>query len=145
MEKPYSTIYKSVVRAVNDLIKEIKSTTGQDFRYWDWESRLDEDKMPRECLIGVNGFSFDENLGLWLVRFGITISTVDDANLLLEAEIIDVIHERFGEKQKIALRDPENAEVINELASVAFEVLPMGQTQMRNYRSVGIEVLRTGT
>jgi hypothetical protein len=144
--KLYSTIYKSVVRAANDLIKDIQATTGdQQIRYWSWENRVDEDKMPRVPLLGVNGFSFDENRGLWLIRFGITISTIDDANLLEEADLIDIVHNHFGEDKKIALRDPESGEITNELISVHFEVLPMGQTQVRNYRALGIELRRTGT
>lgn len=146
MEKLYSTLYKSVVRAVGDLIKDIQSTMpDQAIEYWSWENRADEDQLPRVPLLGVNGFNLHENLGLWIVRFGITLSTVDDANLLLEADLIDMIHDRFGEHKKISLRDPIDASVISELVSVNFEVLPMGQTQVRNYRSVGIEVRRTGT
>lgn len=146
MSKIYSTLYKSTVRAVNDLIKDIRATVGdQSIRYWSWENRVDEDKMPREPLIGINGFTFDENGGLWLVRFGITISSVDDANLMLEAEMIDLIHERFGQGKKFDQLDPESGEVDNELVVTSFEVLPMGQTQIRNYRSIGIEVKRTGT
>jgi hypothetical protein len=143
MRKLYSTLYKSVVRATHDLVKDIEATTP--IRYWDWENRDDEDKLPRETLLGVNGFNLHENLGLWIIRFGITLSTVDDANLLLEADIIDMIHERFGEKQKIFLRDPDDGSVISELVSVDFEVMPMGQTQVRNYRAIGVELRRTGT
>lgn len=146
MRKLYSTIYKSVVRATNDLVKELQATTGdQGLRYWSWEDRVDEEKMPRVTLVGVNGFSFDENSGLWLIRFGLTISTVDDANLLDEADMIDVMHERFGEKKTFPLRDPETGEQFNELVCVHFEVLPMGQTQIRNYRSIGVEIRRTGS
>lgn len=146
MAKLYSTVYKSVVRSVNDLVEAVQATNpNQPVRYWSWEDRMDEDQMPREMLIGVNGFSFHENLGLWLIRFGITLSTVDDANLLVEADIIDMIHDRFGEKKKIALREPELGEEISELVSVNWEVLPMGQTQVRNYRSIGVELRRTGT
>jgi hypothetical protein len=146
MSKLYSTVYKSVVRAVNDLVKDIQSTMpDQRARYWTWESRDDEDKLPRDMLVGVNGFAFDENLGQWLIRFGISISTVDDANLLTEAEIIDMTHDLFGEKKKIALLDPDDASVTNELVSVHWEVLPMVQTQLRNYRSIGVELRRTGT
>lgn len=146
MAKLYSTVYKSVVRAVNDLVKDIQSTMpDQNARYWSWEDRMDEDQMPRVMLVGVNGFSFDENLGLWLIRFGLTISTVDDANLLQEADVIDMTHERFGEKQTIFLRDPETGDVESELVSVHWEVLPMGQTQVRNYRTIGVELRRTGT
>jgi hypothetical protein len=146
MRKLYSTLYKSVVRATNDLVKDIKSTTGdQTLRYWAWEDRVDEDKMPRVPLMGVNGFTLDENNGLWIVRFGVTISSIDDANLLEEADMIDAIHDVFGEKKTFPLRDPDTGDIVNDLVSVKFEVFPMGQTQVRNYRSVGIEIRRTGT
>lgn len=144
--KVYSTLYKSVVRSIGDLIKDIVDAGGEKgLRYWSWENRIDEDQMPRVPLVGLNGFSWDENGGQWIVRFGITISTVDDANLLEEADMIDTIHQRFGEGKKISLRNPDSGEIENELKCVHFEVLPMGQTQVRNYRSVGIEILRTGT
>jgi hypothetical protein len=145
MAKLYSTVYKSVVRAVNDLVKDIQSTVDPQALYWAWENRDDEDKLPRVMLVGANGFSFDENLGQWLIRFGVTLSTVDDANLFQEADIIDMIHDRFGEKQKISLRDPDDGSITNELVSVHWEVLPMVQTQVRNYRSIGVELRRTGT
>jgi hypothetical protein len=146
MPRIYSTLYKSVVRATSDLIKEIEATTGDlSLKYWDWENRSDEDKLPRVPLLGVNGFSFDENGGLWLVRFGLTLSTIDDDHLLKEADMIDAIHAKFGEGNKVAMRDPTSGTVINELVVAAFEVAPMGQTQMRNYRSVAVEILRTGT
>lgn len=101
--------------------------------------------MPRQPLLGVNGFSFDENNGMWLIRSGLTLSTVDDANLFIEADMLDMIHERFGERKKIFLRNPDSGDVINELMTAHFEIMPMGQTTARNYRSVGIELLRTGT
>lgn len=146
MSKIYSTLFKSTQRAINDLIKDIRATTGdQGVRYWSWESRSDEDKLPREPLIGLNGFTWDENSGLWLVRFGITISTVDDANLGFEADVIDLVHTHFGQKQKFLMRDPTSGTVINELVVTEFEVMPMTQTQLRNYRTIAIEVKRTGS
>lgn len=146
MQKLFSTIYKSVVRATTDLVEKIGSTVpGIEIRYWAWEDRSDEDQLPRQTLLGVNGFAFDENRGLWIIRFGITLSTVDDANLLLEADLIDMIRDVFGEDQKIGLRDPDTGEIFNELVSVDCKVMPMGQTQLRNYRSIGVEMRRTGT
>lgn len=146
MQKLYSTVYKSVLRAVNDLVKDIQTTMPDlPCRYWAWEDRMDEDQMPRELLVGINGFHLHENNGLWIVSFGLTISTVDDANLLVEADIIDMVWDRFGEKKKISLLDPVDASVTNELVSVDWEVMPMGQTQVRNYRPIGIELRRTGT
>ena len=147
MEKLYSTLYKSVLRSVNDLVKDIQSTTPSqaDIQVWSWENRVDEDKMPRVPLIGLNGLHLHENGGLLIISFGITLSTVDDANLHDEADVIDVIHKHFGEHKKVLLRDPDTGDVFNELVSVDCEVMPMGQTQMRNYRPIGIEVRRTGT
>lgn len=147
MAKLYSTAYKSVVRSVTDLIKDIQSTTGRfaDLQYWSWEDRFDETDMPRVPLIGVNGFTFDENRGQWLVRFGLTVSTVDDANLLDEADLLDVVLDTYGYQKKVAVLDPDTGELINELWSVHCEVLAMSKTALRNYRSVGIELLRTGT
>ena len=59
MSKLYSTLYKSVVRAVNDLVKDLQAT-APDLQYHSWESRDDEDQLPRVPLIGVNGFNFHE-------------------------------------------------------------------------------------
>jgi len=146
MSKLYSTIYKSVVRAVGDMIEEIRITTGdQDIQYWGFESRADENKWPAETLIGVDGFSFNENQGLWEIRFGLTISTYEDANLLREADVIDIVHSTLGEGQKILLRDPDSGDTLSELCTSAFHVMPMGQTQLRNYRTIGVELYRTGT
>jgi hypothetical protein len=145
MQKLFSTLYKSVVRATGDLVKDVQTAVDDTAEYWDWENRADEDKLPRVTLIGVNGFHFKENNGLWIISFGITLSTVDDDNLLREADIIDMIHDRFGEKKKIALLDPVDASQTSELWSSDFEVMPMGQTQVRNYRPIGIELRRTGT
>lgn len=148
MSKLYSTIKQSVVRAIVEMIEEIEATAPTlNPKYQSWENRLDEDKLPRQLLIGLNGYSWEENGGLWTIRFGITISTVDDANLINEDEVIDIIHEHFGEKKKVALVAlvDEVVEEFNELVSVDFQVLPMTPTQMRNYRTIGIELKRTGT
>lgn len=146
MAQLYSTIYKSVVRAVRDLVEDIKTTTDDpSMRYWSWEARLDEDKLPEVTLIGVNGFDFAENRGLWRIHFGITLSSYEDANLLREADIIDMIHTRFGFESKIALLDPTTGDQFNELSVLDFEVMPMGQTQIRNYRTMAVEVCRTAT
>ena len=57
-----SGLYKSIVRSTSDLIEEIKTTTGnQEIEYHAWESRADEDKLPTKTLIGIDGFSFEEN------------------------------------------------------------------------------------
>lgn len=143
--KLYSTLYKSVLRAAGDLVKDIQNSVDPEALYWDWENRNDEDKMPRQTLVGVNGFHFHENRGLWLINFGLTLSTIDDDNLMREAEIIDMVHSRFGEHQKISMLDPGDGTVISELVSTDFETMPMPPTQLRNYRTIGVELKRTSS
>lgn len=143
MSRLVSTIYKSLLRSVSDLIKEVNDTTAVDAEYRAWEARDDEDKLPQKTLIGLNGYNFDENAGLWIIRFGITISSLNDANLMNEADILDIIHEQYGFQKKVNLRDPETGNIISELYVAMFHIMPMTQSELRNYRTVGIEVLRT--
>lgn len=145
MSRIISTIYKSLVRSVNDLIDVVASETGEPCAYWAFESRADEDKMPPITVLGVDGFTFHENKGLWMIRAGISLSTRNDRNNHEEAEILDIVHRLFGYHQKVALRHPETGEVFSELYVTEFDVMPMGQSELRNYRTIGLELLRTDT
>lgn len=139
-----SSVYKSVVRSVVDLIAEINSTIpGLEAKYQDWESRYDENTLPKTTLMGVDGFTWQENQGLWVTRFGLALSSYRDANLITEMEILDVIHQRTGEGKKINMLDPVTGELITELVVSAWDLSPMAQSQYRNYRTVSIELLRT--
>jgi hypothetical protein len=145
MSKLISTIYKSLLRSVSDLIKDVNDNTALEAEYRSWESRDDEDKLPRKTLIGLSGYNFDENNGLWTVRCGVTISSLDDMNLMDETLILDIVHERFGFQKKLALRDPETGDQISELYVSSFHIMPMSQSELRNYRTVGLELMRTDT
>ena len=145
MAKLISGIYKSIVRGTTDLIATIGSTTSHSVQYHDWENRADEDKLPQATLLGVDGFSFEEQEGLWAIRYGLTLSSFRDTNLLNEVEILDVIHEHTGEGRKVFLRDPNTGAVVSELVTAAWHLTPMGTSQHRNYRSIGIELLRTAS
>lgn len=137
-------IYKSVIRHIVDLIGEIGTTTGnQDVEYHDWESRSDENTLPKKTLIGLEGFTFSENKGLWVVRFGIALSSYQDDNLLNEIEMLGVIHDLTGEGKKIRLLDPIEGEELSEMVVAAWDLSPMGQSQLRNYRTISLEILRT--
>lgn len=144
MSRTISTIYKSLLRSVNELIKEVNNTTSvNDVEYHAWETRLDENKLPTTTLLGLDGYNFNENQGLWLVRFAITLSSYNDANLMNEAEILDVIHSMYGFEKKISIRDPDTGAIFTEMYVSDFEVMPMAQSELRNYRTIGFEILRT--
>lgn len=116
-----------------------------DIEYHNWEERTPETQLPQRTMIGVDGFSFDENGGFWVIRFAMAVSSYRDINLLTEIELIGAIQERFGEGCKIDLLELSNGEVASELVVSAFKMQPMAQSEQRNYRTLGIELLRTGT
>ena len=140
-----STIQKSLVRSINDLIDEVKTTTGDHtIQYWSWEARAEENTLPQVTLIGLDGFAFRENLGLWEVKCGITLSSFNDVNLHTEAEILDVIYSLFKEHSSVNLYE-QSGEVFSQLTVTDFEIMPMGQSELRNYRMIALDLKRADT
>lgn len=138
--------YKSIVRATVDMIEELNvSQRWGEIAYHNWESRGDENELPRATLIGIDGFGFNENEGRWMIRYAMGISSFRDFNLVKEIEMIDAVHAYFGQGKKVKLLDMDTGDVVNELVVSDFDVLPMAQSQLRNYRTIGLELLRTGT
>lgn len=139
-------IYRSVVRAIVDAIEEINDLGITTFpvEYRNWEERSDEGNLPSKPLLGPDGFSFDENNGLWQIRVALAFSSYLDANLLDEIRVMDYLHQRFGKGKKVALREMNMGEEVNELMIDEFRMLPMGQSELRNYRTIGLELSRTG-
>lgn len=141
-----SAIYKSIIRNTVDLISEINATIpGANVQYQDWESRFDENKLPNTTLLGVDGFTWEENRGLWLTRYGLALSSYRDANLLNEIEILDLIQTKTGEKKKISILNPSTGELVTEMVITAWHLAPMAQSEFRNYRTISLELMRTST
>lgn len=137
-------VYKSIMRAASDLIEQWNASHDSPKLYYqDWESRSDEAKLPKATLLGIDGFSFDENEGRWLISFALGLSSFKDANLLNEIEILDWLQREVGQGQKIKLYEMEAGEEISELVVTTFQILPMAQSELRNYRTIGIEMKRT--
>lgn len=143
MASPISIIGKSLVRRCNDLLDEISSTTGHQVEYWSWETRADEDKLPKKTLIGLDNFMFSEDDGLWVVRCAIGLSTYQDFNLHKELEILDPIYDALHIGERVALRDPLSGAEFDQLVVTDFEITPMVQSMLRNYRTVNLELKRT--
>lgn len=138
-----SNIYKSLVRHLVDTIQIIESKgISTNIAYYDWDSRGDESELPVKDLIGLSGWTFREDRGLWVIHAGITISTINDDNLIREIALVDEIHEMWGEQCVIPLRDNTGAEC-TQLVVDEFEMLPSGQSEKRNYRPIGLALMRT--
>lgn len=139
-----ASVYKSLLRNTVDLIGEINATIpGVDVEYMDWESRYDEDKLSQTTLLGVDGFMWEEREGLWVTRYALGLSSYQDANLLREIDILDIIQAKTGEGKKVNLLNPTTGELVSELVTSAWQLSPMAQSQYRNYRTISIEMLRT--
>lgn len=137
-------VYKSIIRHVTELIEELNALgTFRTVEYHNFESRNDENALPRNTLLGLDGFSFDENRGRWIVRVALAISSYRDLNLLEEIELIGEIHRRIGMGAKIKLLDMADGAEVNEMVVTEFQTLPMAQSEIRNYRTIGLEILRT--
>jgi hypothetical protein len=132
------------MRHVTDTIDELNARGTHGFLEWhNFESRNDENELPKHTLVGLDGFSFDENGGLWAIRVALAVSSYRDLNLLDEIELIDAIHGYFYEGAKIKLLNMDNGDEVSELVISNFSMLPMAQSEIRNYRTIGLEVKRT--
>lgn len=142
---PIPRIHKSLIRHTQELVSYIGATTGNhDIQYQAWDSRYEEDQLPKATLLGVEGFTFEENGGLWRVRYGLTLSTYQDRNQLEEIEIVGMIHEHTCVETKIPILDEATGEEFSQMHVSHWEIAPGVGTVMRNYRSIGIELLRAG-
>lgn len=138
-----SNIYKSLVRHLVDTIAEVnKSVQPATAQYFAWDTGDDVAELPTVDLIGLAGWTFSENRGLWEIHCGITISTMNDENLLREIDIVDVIHNMWGEEYMIPMRDDTGTEV-TQLVVKEFDLLPAGRSEKRNYRPIGLTLRRT--
>jgi hypothetical protein len=138
-----SNVYKSLVRHLVETTEAAQSISP-GLAYHSWDARNEEAELPNIDLIGLSGWTFKEDRGLWMVHCGITLSTVNDDNLLREVEIVDIVHDFWGEQKIIPLRDDQGNEY-SQLVVEEFDLLPAGQSEKRNYRPLGLELLRSGS
>lgn len=140
-----SNIGKSLMRQIMDTIDQIKADGySEDLTYYAWDSRGEEAELVEADLIGLAGWTFKENRGLWEVHAGITISTVNDENLFREMAIVDAIHDMFGEECVVPMRD-EAGDEYTQLTVAEFEMLPAGNSEKRNFRPIGLQLKRTSS
>lgn len=140
-----SNIGKSLMRHIMDAIDQVRDAgISETLAYYAWDSRGEEAELAEVDLIGLAGWTFKENKGLWEVYAGLTISTVNDENLFREMAIVDAIHDMFGEDCSVPMRNDDGDEY-TQLAVTEFEMLPAGNSEKRNYRPIGLQLKRTSS
>lgn len=137
-----SNIYKSLVRQITDDVERAKAGVSPDLQYHSWDTRAEEAELPPTDLVGLAGWTFDEDRGLWTVHCGITISTINDQHMLREIDLIDLFHDSWGEQRTIPLYDDAGTEA-GQLMVDHFEILVAGYSEKRNYRPLGMTLRRT--
>ena len=143
------SLYKSLVRNVVDIQNEIKARSiSPDMEYYAWDTRGNVTELPNVDLIGITGFSYEENEGLPVIQIGILVSSVLDTNAFKEVQILDVIRNACvdGDHYKTwKLRDPATGSEWAQLQVANFEIMPAGRSEVRTTRAVGIELLKTSS
>lgn len=139
------SLYKSLIVHVQKTITAVQDAgISPDLQYYSWDSRGEVAETDHTDLIGLAGWSFRENGGLWEVRSGLTLSTYNDQNLFREIRIMNIIHDMWGEGSKVAMVDKDTGVEFTEMVVSDFDMLPGGgNAERRNYRPIGIELLRT--
>lgn len=132
-------VYKSILRFCGDLCE----TSPVLLRYHAWDSRGEENELPRQDLMGLSGWTYREDDGLIYISCGFTLSTIEDANLMREIDILDHVHANAGKGRTVPIRDMTTSEQINEMVISSFEIMPTGQSNLRNYRTAAVEMLLT--
>jgi hypothetical protein len=141
-----TSVYKSLIAEIQEIIREIKSRGVSDnLQYHAWDSRGDITELPDTDLMGLVDWTYSENGGLSTIQTGIMISTRNDQNLFKEVAILDAIREHCVEKPgnfKAWKIYDNNGEHYTWFQVSDFEVLPSGRSEVRNTRHVGIELMK---
>ena len=132
-------IYKSLLRFVGDLA----DAAPHPLIYHAWDSRNDEAELPRADIIGISGWTYNDDQALLSVDMGVTLSTIDDINLMREVDLIDYCWANAGSGMEIPVRDVLTGQDINKLAVTEFRIVPSGQSVIRNYRTMALSMLLT--
>jgi len=142
-----TSIYKSLIAEVQEIIKNVKLTgLSEDLAYQAWDSRGDITELPDTDLLGLVDWTYAENGGLSTVSTGLLLSTRNDKFLFKEVGILDIIRNHCTEgdgKFKTWRIFDENGEEYTRFQVSDFEVLPSGRSEVRNTRHIGIELMKT--
>lgn len=140
-------LYKSAIAAIQDIRQYLLDEgISTDMEYYAWDSRGQTTELPNVDLIGIVGWTFEENDGLPVVQIGILVSTTLDQNLFKEIKIMDAIRNHFvgpnGDYKTVPLLDPDTGVELAQMQVSDFEIMAAGRSETRTTRSVGLELIR---
>lgn len=141
------SLYVSAIAEINSVIEEIMSKgISKDIAYYSWDARGQETELPNTDLIGLMGWTYNENEGLPVIQLGILTSLVLDQNQFREVRVMDILRNRFcgpdGDYKTLRLVTPDLGKEYGLLQVTDFEVMPAGRSEVRSTRNVAIELIR---
>jgi hypothetical protein len=142
------SLYVSAIQVINEIRQEIiDAGISDDIQYYSWDSRGQETELPNKDLIGLMGWTYDENDGLPTIEWGILTSLVLDQNQFREVKVLDIIRRKFvvggGDYKTVPLVDANTGEEYSCLQVAAFEVMPAGRSEIRSTRNIAIGLMKT--
>lgn len=140
------SLYKSLLRRIEEIRAQIISSgISTNMKYYAWDSRGEDTELGNTDLIGLVGWSYEENEGLPVIQAGVLVSMIVDQNQFREVRVMDVIRNSFvgssGDFKTIGLFD-NTATEYGQLQVSNFEIMPAGRSEIRSTRNVAIEFLR---
>ena len=132
-------IYKSMLRFCAGLVAAAPTAV----LYESWDSRNDEAELPKVDLFGISGWSYRDDESLLFVSCGLTLSTINDTHLMREIDLLDFLHSRIGTNKTMPIVDTTTGAEVNTMVSKNFQILPTGQSTLRNYRTAAIDLRLT--
>lgn len=142
------SLYVSAIYAIEQIMDEMKvKGLSKDIAYYSWDSRGQETELPNTDLIGLMGWTYDENDGLPTAELGILISLVLDENQFREVAALDIIRNKFvdgpADYATIPLIDADTGVEYSRMQVAAFEIMPAGRSEQRSTRNVAIQLMKT--
>lgn len=142
------SVYKSAIKQVQTIRNQlIAAGISTDMKYYAWDARGQETELPKTDLIGIAGWSYEENEGLPVIQIGIVISMLLDQNQFREVQAMDFIRNTFvgssGDYKTMALVTPNDNQEYSVLQVTAFEIMPAGRSEIRSTRNIAVEFIRS--
>ena len=129
----YETTRKSLIRFVTDQIAAIQTAgISPSLSYVDFDAHGDLTTLPPNDVVGLHAFTIHDEDQLQHTIFGITVSTYNDPNLLIQNKVINWFYNKLRVRNHIPLLDPSSGSAIGEIImGVGASTMPVERSDTR--------------